>query len=152
MLRLLPLACLLASTMSFAEEQAPRSYLNLDRFSLKVMHMTGNRDPMIPEIPVDKWMGRVAAEFDLSLIDDVLFWRNDVHGEAALGKFMTLGWRYELGLYLGPHVEAFWEHHSRHTLDVEPGIYYDRLRNEVLQSRFPVEDSFGLRITFYKRK
>lgn len=129
---------------------ANAQYLELDKFSLKIMRFTCNREILTPEIQCEQYKGRIAAEFDLSLFD-VGFWRNDVHGEGTDSKFMTMGWRYEMGIKLG-QFEFFHEHHSRHVLDQKEPRYWDEGLQDLRDTRYPVEDSYGVRIIFYERK
>lgn len=125
-------------------------YVELDKFSLKLMKFTCNREIMTPEIECMNYRGRVSADFDLSLFDRG-FWRNQVHGEGTDAKFMTMGWRYEMGVRLG-QFELFHEHHSRHVLDQDMPLYWDQDMNEPRRTKFPVEDSYGVRIVIYDRK
>ena len=124
--------------------------VELERFSLKLMKFGCNREPQTPEIYCKDYRGRVATEFDLRMANDYLFWRNEVHGEGTDAKFMTMGWHYEFGLDLGK-VELLWEHHSRHTLDQAQPYYWDQRYDEMRPTKYPVEDSYGVRINFYQR-
>ena len=133
-----------------AEETEGIRWAELDRFSLKLMKFGCNREFQTPELDCYQYKGRVAAEFDLRMLNDYLYWNNEVHGEGTDAKFMTMGWHYELGLDLGK-VELFWEHHSRHTLDQEQPYYWDTRMDTWKQMKYPVEDSYGIRINFYKR-
>lgn len=125
--------------------------LDLDSFNIKVTKFGCNREFQIPEIPCRNWTGRTAAEFDIILFKHG-FWRNNLHGEGAVGKFWTIGWQWELGLKLGKQIEVVYEHHSRHTMDVEQPYYIDRLDGQRKQFYYPVEDSIGIRFNIYKRK
>lgn len=127
-----------------------RSYLNLDEFSLKLARFDCNRELQTPEILCSDYIGRVATEFDLSIIDDLIYWRNEVHGEGTSAKFMTVGWHWDLGIKLG-NVELFWEHHSRHVMDQGQPYYWDEKLQSPQRIKYPVEDSYGVRIVFYKR-
>ena len=127
-----------------------RSYLNLDEFSLKLAKFGCNREFQTPDLLCTDYIGRVAAEFDVSLIDDLIYWRNEVHGEGTSGKFMTVGWKWDLGIKLG-NLEFFWEHHSKHVMDRAQPYYWDERTQTARMIKYPVEDSYGVRIIFYKR-
>jgi hypothetical protein len=124
--------------------------LALDRFSLRLMRFTCNREMQTPEIECADYYGRVAADFDVSILK-YGFWRNEVHGEGTKAKFMTIGWRWEMGIALGK-VELLWEHHSRHTMDQEQPYYWNTNIQSFNQAKYPVEDSYGIRINFYQRE
>ena len=124
--------------------------LALDEFSIKVMRFGCNREFQIPEMPCTNWTGRTAAEFNLILFKHG-FWRNSLHGEGAIGKFWIIGWHWELGFKIGSQIELLWEHHSKHTMDVEQPYYYSRLDGKIKQFNYPVEDSYGIRFNIYKR-
>ena len=63
------------------------------------------------------------------------FWDNDITGRTANDRFRYVGWEYETGFRLFPGVDAIWHHHSQHAIDWE-------------REKFPVSDSYGIRITF----
>lgn len=129
-----------------------RSYLNLDEMSLKLTKFGCNRELQTPDIPCTDYIGRVGVQFDLSLIDDWVYWKNQVQSEGVSAKFMTVGWHWELGFNLGPIIDVFWEHHSRHVMDREQPYYWDDRTHSVQQIKYPVEDSYGIKIRFYERK
>lgn len=151
MSRLMLLPLLFASNFAMASSFLPKEPLTLDLMALKVTKFTCNRDPQIPELECSDWRGRVAAQFDLGLLK-YGFWRNDVHAEGTEAKFMTVGWHWELGAKLGKQVELIYEHHSRHTMDKEQPYSWTPDTDYLRQNKYPVEDSFGVRIIFYKRK
>jgi len=124
--------------------------LDLDRFSLSLMKFGCNREHQTPDIQCYDYVGRVAAEFDLRMFNDWVFWRNEIHGEGVDAKFVTMGWHYEIGIDLGM-VELFWEHHSKHVLDSEQPDYWSDRLGDWRQHKFPVEDSYGIRLNFYQR-
>ena len=134
------------------EELSKSKYrlLELEQFSLKFARFGCNRDLQTPNLDCYEYVGRVAAEFDLRLLNDWLYWNNEVHGEGTRSKFETMGWHYELGLDLGK-VQLFWEHHSRHVMDREQPYYWDDPISSWHQAKYPVEDSYGIRLIFYRR-
>ncbi len=141
---------LLAVLMTMISGMAYGQYANLDKFSLKIMRFSCNREVLTPDIACKQYRGRVATEFDLSLFE-YGFWRNEVHAEGTMAKFMTVGWHYQMGIKLG-QFELFHEHHSRHVMDQGLPSYFDTRDGSVREMRFPVEDSYGVRIVFYERK
>lgn len=124
--------------------------IELEQFSLSFTKFGCNRDHQTPDLDCYEYRGRVATEFDLRLFNDWLYWNNRVHGEGTEAKFETMGWHYELGLDLGK-IQLFWEHHSRHVLDREQPYYWDERRDTWRQVKYPVEDSYGVRLIFYRR-
>jgi hypothetical protein len=148
-LRYLTLAVLLLALASPARAEGP--YLKLDRFSLLLSKYTGNRELQTPEIPLDEYRGKVAAEFDLS-IGERLFWRNEVHGAGTNSKFMTVGWEWEIGFRLGAQIEILWHHHSQHVMDQAQPYYWDSRTNSLRRVKYPVEDSIGIRLNFVEPK
>jgi hypothetical protein len=91
-------------------------------------------------------------QFDLSLIDNWMYWKNQVQSEGVSAKFMTVGWHWELGFSLSPVIDVFWEHHSRHVMDRAQPYYWDERTGSPQRVKYPVEDSYGIRIRFYERK
>jgi hypothetical protein len=122
----------------------------LDQLSIKLARFSCNREPQTPDLACTEYKGRVAVEFDLRALH-YLTWKNQVHGEGTKAKFETMGWHYELGLDLD-WLQIFWEHHSRHTMDKEQAYYWDIKQETWKQFKYPVEDSYGVRIIFYQRK
>lgn len=151
MYRLMLLVLLLVPSLANANSFLPKEPLTLDLMALKVMRFTCNRDPQLPDLECQDWKGRVSAQFDLGILK-YGFWRNDVHAEGTDAKFMSVGWHWELGAKLGKQIELIYEHHSRHTMDTEQPYSWIPGQTYVEQNRYPVEDSFGVRIIFYKRK
>lgn len=133
-----------------ALEEPKFRLLELQEFSLKLAKFGCNRDPQTPDLDCYQYRGRVAANFDLRLVNDWLYWNNEVHGEGTKAKFETMGWHYEFGLDLGK-VRFYWEHHSRHTLDRPQPYYWDELGDSWKRVKYPVEDSYGIKLIFYSR-
>lgn len=148
--RILVMLWILAGSAGVATaDDSSTPSLALDKFNLKLTRFTCNRELQTPDIECADYYGRVAAEFDLSILK-YGFWRNEVHGEGTRNKFMTIGWRWEMGVAWGM-VELLWEHHSRHTLDQEQPYYLDFNTDSWKQAKYPVEDSYGIRINLYQR-
>jgi hypothetical protein len=93
-----------------------------------------SRDPYAPQY-TGQWEQRAALDWDLS-VWKYGYWRNELHTETAGRVPKTVGWQWELGVQVGKHLDLFRAHHSRHIMD-EPGPTRDR---------FPVQDSYGVRI------
>jgi hypothetical protein len=125
------------------------SYLDLDRFSMKLMRFNCNREMMTPQIDCFSYRDRVSADFDINILN-YGFWRNQIHGEGTEAKFMTVGWHFEMGVKFD-QFELFHEHHSRHTLDQAQPMFYDEKTDSLKSYHFPVEDSIGIRIIFYEK-
>ena len=120
--------------------------LQIDRFSVTFAKL-GQRDHMLPEVEPTHWQMQLATEFDLSIFKHV-YWKNKIHGETAYSKFMGIGWEYDLGIHVGKYVDVFWQHHSRHSLDVSQPYYYSRPDFRIKKLRYPVRDAYGIRFNF----
>ena len=117
-----------------------RSPVAMEHFSLQLQQFDHNRDPYVIEY-TDDWLYRVQMNADFSLLG-ALYMHNRVHTEAIRsGPVKTVGWHWELGLRLHENVTIFHEHHSRHVMEERPPVPEGRTRG------YPVEDSYGLRIT-----
>lgn len=140
------LALLLVPSIAKSEVRAPDwKFGTLDHLSLDVAKFGCNREPMTPDIDCNDYRGRVRLNFDLGLFNDLIKWKNELHGEGTDSKFQTLGWHYVVSIPNRWGIEPFIEHHSRHTLDsVQPTI-----AGRTKPEKFAVEDSVGLRIVFY---
>jgi hypothetical protein len=136
------LATLLGSDFAYGWQ-----FATADRISLDVSRFSCNRDPMTPDIPCGEYKGRARLNFNLGLFNDLVKWENSLHGEGTQAKFTTVGWHYVLSIPTPWGIEPFMEHHSRHTMDTGQPTIAGRDRPE----RFPVEDSVGIRITFFER-
>lgn len=71
---------------------------------------------------------------------------NTVHTEGTESQLQTVGWHYEMGIRMNSQISIFHEHHSRHRLDSEVA---DTGRDPSSRTKFPVEDSYGVRLQFY---
>lgn len=120
--------------------------LQLDKFSVTFARLQ-QRDPMLPEIGMYDFQMQLATEFDLSIFKHV-YWKNKIHGETAYSKFMGIGWEYDLGIHAGKYVDIFWQHHSRHSLDVSQPYYYSRETFRLSRIQYPMRDAFGIRFNF----
>lgn len=136
---------LLYATSASAWEFQPAT---LDHLSLDVARYSCNREPMTPEIACDQYKGMTRLNWNVGLLNDVVKWRNEITGTGTYAKFETYEWHYMVTIPLPGGLEPFIEHRSRHTLDqTQP-----TLQGQTQSERFPVADSYGLRITFYERE
>jgi hypothetical protein len=119
--------------------------LDVDYFDMRAAKFGINRDPLTPDIEGHQYVGRVATDFQLRILE-VGYWKNEVHTEGTEGQLQTVGWHYEMGVRLHKSMSAFYEHHSRHRMDSANVIDYNR---DLRPDRFPVEDSYGIRLHFY---
>jgi hypothetical protein len=90
----------------------------------------------------EHWVGGTAANYTLDMVkygNWGLYWDNRIHGEGTDAQFREVGWQYELGLQLGPKLQAYWNHHSRHVLD------------DSRADRFPLDNFYGVRWVYYRR-
>lgn len=119
--------------------------LDVDYFDMRVQKFKENRDPLTPDIDQDRYTGRVATDFGLRILE-VGYWNNTVHTEGTESQLQTVGWHYEMGIRVHKQVSVFHEHHSRHRMDSE---VIDTDPNDDYRTKFPVEDSYGIRMQFY---
>lgn len=75
------------------------------------------------------------------------FFNSLVHGTSdepisgpGYGQFRTVGWQYQLGIYVTEFLTVQYEHHSQHMLDYSGG------------NHFPVENSLGFTLKLYESK
>lgn len=122
--------------------------LDVDQFSVEGSRFAENRDPMTPNTDQKEYVGRAAARFDLRLLE-VGYWRNWVHSEGVDSRFTTVGWQWELGVHVSKYIDLFHYHHSRHVMDGEQPLVFNERSTEPERNRFPVEDSYGMRLIFY---
>lgn len=121
--------------------------LELQEMNMEASRFGTNRDPLTPSYSDDAYYGRVAANFNLRLLD-VFYWNNYVHTEGTTSQVRTVGWQWDLGLHVSKQIDFFYQHHSRHVMDAEDPVYYtDRDTRE--QIRYPMENSYGIRLRFY---
>jgi hypothetical protein len=122
--------------------------LDVDSAGVKVAQFGCNREPMTPQIDCHDYTGRVAIELDLRVLE-AGYWKNNIHTEGLEAQVKTVGWHWEMGLHLTPKLDAFYEHHSRHVMEGAQPQYYDPNRDQAFKQKFPVEDSYGIRLHFY---
>ena len=88
---------------------------------------------------------RASTNFRLGLAR-TLYWDNNLHTEAVRsGTVKTVGWHWIMGVRLTKMIDLFQEHHSRHVVEE-----YRATKNG--RNTFPVEDSYGIRITIIDLK
>ena len=120
---------------------------SLDELSLDVEKFSCYRNPMTPDIPCKDYKGRVQLNFTVGILNDFIKWENHVHGEGTDSKFVTMGWEYYASVPTPWGIEPYIHHHSIHTLDQGQPTIVGKTKAE----KFPVEDSIGIRFTFFKR-
>ncbi len=91
----------------------------------------------------ETWRYGAAVHFSFDLVsygDYAVYFHNYVHMAATECCVRHVGWEYELGTRVGPHLDAFWLHHSQHALDLNrtPG-------------RFPLVNYFGVRFIMLEK-
>ena len=141
------LATVLTGTATAQTSEPSVHVFSLREFALDQYRIDNHRDSYLDYEDPDgatgeHWIGGIAAEFTIDFIkrgDWGLYFDNRVHSAGTNAQIREVGWRYDLGLQLGPDVQAYWAHHSRHVLDAER------------EDRFPLDNSFGVRATFYRR-
>ena len=103
------------------------------KFQLEAKRMPFQRDYFYPDS--QHW------QYHLDLLWDVrfwnFFWENDIAAKTAEERFRDVAWEYKVGVTILPQVDVLWHHRSQHALDYE-------------RDKFPVRDSYGVRINFLK--
>jgi hypothetical protein len=118
---------LLLSGTALAEPQ-------LDKLTMDIKRMPFQRDFFFP--------GQESWGYELRLNLDLrwgrFFWDNEIPARTYDSAFKYIGWKYDAGVRLIPGVDVVWSHFSQHALDEH-------------RDRFPVTDSYGVRITWFER-
>lgn len=122
--------------------------LDLDRAAFSASEFECNRDPYTPDIDCEDYLYRAAFDIDIRILE-VGYWDNRIHTEAVSQSVKTVGWEWELGLRVAPGLELFRHHHSRHVMEETTMWGYHPGRDEIYPTRYPVEDSWGVRFTFH---
>ena len=122
--------------------------LDVEDISMEASKFDCNREPMTPDIPCTDYLYRMAFRVDLRLLE-VGYFRNNVHTEALESQVKTVGWEYEIGLRVFPWLDIFRHHHSRHVMEGEQPRVWDIDRQALREVRYPVEDSYGIRLRFW---
>ena len=103
-------------------------YLNLE-----LKRLPYQRDYLVPEQTA--WDHEVSLNMKLEL--KRLWLESDLTGQTAQGRFRNMWWDYTIGVSIIPEMDFVWDHRSQHSLDWE-------------QEKFPIRDSYGIRINFKK--
>ncbi len=144
---------LILLTMLWAERAdayTPTSGLTVldpTKVSVEYFRLENNRDdylrinerdyPLYDEDSTEYWAYGMATQFNIDVIkygQYAVYWDNTVHMDATNCCVRHVGWQYELGAHLGPHLDVFYYHHSRHILDL------DR------DTKFPLINRVGFRL------
>jgi hypothetical protein len=134
-MKFIALFLLFFSTVSLAK---PRVY----HLSLSGGELVNNREPMLLEVPMDKW--GTAVRWEIGLEWNYVFWDSTIAYEACYEKICTASWSYKLGYMINEHIDIYWEHKSQHT--------FDRLNVYGKIDRYPLQDALMLRINFIDEK
>lgn len=133
----------LSSTAAAAQDW---HILSLREFDLDAYRLDNHRDSYMqyadPGQDGEHWTKGIATDFKLDMVkygEYGLYWDNRVEMFATNAQPREVGWRYEVGLQLGPRLQAYWLHHSRHVLD------------DARDDRFPLHNSVGAKYVFYRR-
>jgi hypothetical protein len=109
---------------------APQAY----HLSLQLSRAPFNRDLLFPD--------QTSWDYETRLRWDVGWGRwfsdNVVTGRTFNSRYRYVSWEFETGFRLINGLDAIWHHHSQHAIDLD-------------RSKFPVIDSYGVRLTFLNR-
>lgn len=122
--------------------------LDVESLDITIAKFGCNREPMTPQYECRDYLGRVAANFNLRLFEHG-YWKNQVHTEGLEAQVKTVGWHWELGVRVHSALDVFYEHHSRHVMEGDQPLYYNERLDQQARGKFPVEDSYGIRLKFY---
>ncbi len=111
----------------------------LDLSFAKIQH---NSDPMLV-LPHKAWSD--AVNIDIGVQAGRWYLHANPHFESAYSKVMTVGLLFHTGFELTRWLDVEWTHHSRHTAD-GANSYTDNPKPQ--SARYPLYDSFGLRVHF----
>ena len=118
-------SALLCSGYTYNEKPIART----DVLNLELKKLPFQRDYLFP--------GETEWEYEVSLNLRSNVWRfyieSDITGQTRGSRFRNMWWDYTLGLHLFPAIDVVWDHRSQHKLDAA-------------SERFPVRDSYGIRI------
>lgn len=70
-----------------------------------------------------------------------LYWKNDIIMDSTQRQVRQVGWKWELGIPVGKHLEFFQRHHSRHVLE-----------DTNSQFGFPLRDEYVIRFNILNRR
>ena len=108
---------------------------DVESLNLELKRMPYQRDLLFPDH--FDWGHEVTLNYRVSLPRARLWMESDLTAQSREARFRNLWWDYTLGLSLVDEVDLVWDHRSQHRID----YHYDK---------FPVRDSYGIRINFVK--
>ncbi len=113
--------------------------------NLELKRMPFQRDYFIPD--ETSWDHEVSLNMDVRLpfkvsrsLPTYVFLESDVTGQFRNSRARNMWWDYTLGVSVFDWLSLVWDHRSQHTLD------------EKFHDKYPVRDSYGVRIDFVKAK
>jgi len=117
--------------------------LCVDELSMEFAQIENKRDPYFPEHDVKgEWKNGLAVNWDVRVLER-LYWQNRAYFDTDTAV-RHIGWKYELGIDLGSHIDIFWQHHSQHIAEgVAPGVD---------PKDFPLDDRVGIRLYFINNR
>lgn len=127
---------MLFSLLILLTSQPAQSKIN--GLSLEIKRMLFLRHAYYPE--KSDWRGFVGLNWNISNKNDWLYWDNQSAFYGDNSQVRHIFWQYEVG-FRYETVDVFYYHKSEHTADAN--------REDIGHpSKFPLEDSFGIRINF----
>jgi len=94
----------------------------------------------------DDWYSYVGLNWNVSSYR-ILYWENTVFFYGDRSQVRKIGWHYNLGAHVTNYVDFYWHHESEHDAD--------HAQNDADfpgRGRFPIENSYGIRVNFLKNK
>jgi hypothetical protein len=137
-------ASILLYAMLLPEAKADFKLLELHELSMGYKQFgPGGSDPLLTQNGLGHDQDKeIELLMNTSLLK-FIYWNNRVHAGTdkdidGHGQFRTVGWQFQFGVHLSSYLDVQYEHHSQHVLDYTEPFH------------FPVQDSIGIRIYFYR--
>lgn len=127
-------AAAIALTLPMCAHAREFKLLDLKEASVNYKHFAEkNRAPLFDGPQKER------VSFNLNTdVANILFFNNRVHGTTTSAQYYLIGWEFSFGIRISKYIDFMYAHHSQHLLDrVTPG-------------NFPVEDSLGATIYFFR--
>lgn len=119
------------------------AHAEVKEFNLDLLRLKDYRDPYYPG--KDDFKSYVGLNWNVGAYDR-LFWDNTVFMYSDSYQVRNVGWKFDAGLKLTDNFSLIYHHLSRHDLDhAREDLEFGGNR-----PKFPIENSFGVRVDFKK--
>jgi len=107
----------------------------LDEVAFKHQHYLYHRSPLMPD---SNGKDYIALNVKTTMLSYV-YWNTLVHGTSDSAQYRQIGLNMKFGVRVFKSLDIEYDHHSQHLLDTTHP-----------SSRFPVQDSIGFNLYFYR--